>query len=100
MTITNEYRCAAHGLFALREPCNDAEDPRSCPTCGAPSPYTISAVVGRVQSWSVSTGSSERPPWALDTRAIADGQATGEWKRETAEKIHTEHRDRVLKELG
>lgn len=100
MNITNEYRCADHGLFSRREPCNEDETPRPCPTCGSASPYTISAVVGRVQSWSVSTGKSERPPNALDTRAIADGQPTGEWKRETAAKLRTEHRDAVLKELG
>lgn len=67
-----------------------------CP-CGGQSQRCLSPVRGKTVWGYVSQGSSqERPPWALDTRALAEGQTVGQWRRTR----DSARRDDVRRSLG
>lgn len=96
--MLSDYRCHEHGVF---EALTDGHcDEAPCTVCGALSPWTPSAVSGKVQTATVSTGRSDpRPhPGIMDTRAIADGMPVKEWKRERS-KYWRDRRHREGKEL-
>ena len=98
--IMLDFACAEHGVFESLEE-RPGPDAVPCPTCGDFAPWTPSPIATRLQMGAAVTGGSqERPPGALDTRAIAEGMPTGKWKRETREKYRVERRDAMIKDLG
>lgn len=86
--IAYEFECPEHGRFEALVPRADDPDEWPCPypeccddhTCGRPSPWRISAPLFKPQYGAVKRGKSdERPPWALNTEALADGMSPSEW---------------------
>ncbi len=65
-----------------------AELPESLPCeCGGEGARAISAVrEKRVLAWAVSQGKTETPPWAFDTRALAEGMPEAEWRKQCKER--------------
>lgn len=55
-----------------------------CPDCGGDAtPQITGTHAGTVYGQAANRGSSdERPPWAMDTRKMAEGQTRSQWKRE------------------
>lgn len=79
--IVLEFECPLHGRFSENVPRTQRSDASTCPHCGGESPWVMSAPTGRVKIGEVTRGKSdERPPGALDTRALADGMPYSEWK--------------------
>lgn len=82
--VVREYCCGEHGRFDNLEARDVELTEVACPICGMPAPYVVSAPRGTgatVYGYAASTGSGkERPPNALDTRALADGMPMHEWK--------------------
>jgi hypothetical protein len=93
-----EYECPDHGLierlvrrdengdppavfYCTEKLCGDNTCSHDMCTCDRPSPHVMSAVHGRVKIAEVQRGKSdERPPWALNTEALADGMPMKEWR--------------------
>lgn len=112
--IVAEYECPLHGVFEAtvqRTESGDAPERQECPgpghatndddrPCGLDSPWIISApktaVLSARPTAAVRGGDmSERPPWMLDTRPLAEGMPYAEWSK----KQDALQRDRRHKEL-
>lgn len=94
-----EFDCASCGRFESLE--SEHHDFLPCPSCGGTSWWVISApkIKPSYASAATSTRSNERPPGALDTRSLAEGESPSEWSRRTREKIRKERRDKFRKEV-
>lgn len=69
--------------------------------CGTRAERTVSAVRGRVPIATVERGSgSERPPYAMDTRPLADGMSKGEWKAGRRKERHERRERQIRRWLG
>lgn len=98
--IVVEFVCEECGPFEIMAPRSEVSRREECPGCGFRCDALVSAPMGRSSLTSVTTTSGgERPPWALDTRSIADGEPTGKWRARTNAKILAERRDRFRKEV-
>ena len=76
----SEFQCADCGIFEelVERP---VPDEHPCPVCGTDASWVMSAPHGKVKIAEVQRGKSdERPPWALDTRDLADGMPMHEWR--------------------
>ena len=94
--VLADYECPFHGRFErLVERDDDGDPPDEVPCdieepveglavmdmCCLDSPWVPSAVHGKVKIAEVQRGKSdERPPWALNTEALADGMPMHEWR--------------------
>jgi len=92
--VLREYACdSGHRQESLET--RGSECPSYlCEVCGGPSGPAISAVRSRTVWASAGTmGKNDEPapPWALDTRSLADGQSQSEFKK----KRRAAHRDRT-----
>ena len=95
--IALEFECASHGRFSDTVDRSGPTDMHPCPSCGAVSPWVISAPMGRVKLGEVTRGGSDSPfPGALDTRAIADGMPVEEFRARRA-KLHRDARYKQIK---
>ncbi len=111
-----DWCCPVHGEWSSLEPRATAPDSKPCnlwlstmddagefstpAICGLDSPWCMPAPKTHFPVADVIRGSSqERPPDALDTRAIADGMPTGEWRKQRRKKIYTETRDKLIKDV-
>ena len=116
--VLAEYECPIHGVFEARVPRDangDPPDSQPCPQqdyidastmtmlgapCGEASPWIISApkmAVLSAKPTAVVRGGdmTDRPPWMLDTRPLAEGMSYAEWSK----KQDALQRDRRHKEL-
>jgi hypothetical protein len=74
-----DYACpAGHRLESLES--RPAPDSKPCP-CGAVAERQMSAPAIRLPLVSVDHGSVERPPWAMDTRSLAEGESLDSWRK-------------------
>jgi hypothetical protein len=116
--ISAEYRCCSHGVFGVvveRDANGDPPECWPCPElilgadesdldddvcCDYPSPWTISAPMGRVRTAEVVRGGVDRPdsPFYLDTRKLGEGQPYEEFRAER-DKLYAERRHKESKEL-
>lgn len=102
--MTADYECPGHGYFSVTVARDENGDPPAaapCPAatdsigtnvdsgeqvslrCGRPSPWRISAPLGRVKLGEVTQGKvMDYPPGAvcMDTRPLADGMPVHEWR--------------------
>ena len=81
-----EYQCPLHGRFeAMVE--RPIPDDAPC-ECGVPSPWVISAPLGRAKIAEAVTRAKSDPhrPNQLDTRPLADGMPYAEWRAKEAKK--------------
>lgn len=110
-----EYECPEHGVFEATVQRTDAGDPpdeQPCPVltdpgsdiddmpCCRPSPWIMSApkmAVLSAKTTAVVRGGdmTDRPPWMLDTRPLAEGMSYAEWSK----KQDALQRDRRRQEL-
>ena len=97
--IIVEFLCPTHDRFEalLSRPAPDATP---CPECGVSSPWTPSAPRFHIPVGVVVTGGSqERPPNALDTRAIADGMPATEWHKRERKKDRDATWSKIKREM-
>ena len=80
--IVAEYACPAHGRFEATVERVLMPDVQPCPSCAAPSPWTISAPLYKPQRGAVVRGRpADKPhPMAMDTRELGEGMPIAEWK--------------------
>lgn len=89
MFFMTSYLCPGCGVRS--ESLEDRKaipETKDCP-CGDRTERTIAAAnIGTKYGWAGQTtrGTDDRPPGVMDTRAIADGMPTGEWKRRRAKR--------------
>lgn len=79
--VLADFRCPEHGVFEATVP-RDQSDDAPCPTCGTSSPWSPSAVLGRVQEVSAVQGKWAPKPnkYAMDTTSLGEGQTYKEWR--------------------
>lgn len=77
-----EFACDCGNRYESLEPRGNVACWQPCP-CGGKAERAISAVKSKTVWASVSQGKSDSPPTPMDcdTRAIADGQGVGAWRR-------------------
>lgn len=100
--MLSEFECPDCGVFEelIAKPVPDEHD---CPTCGALSPWVMSAPKPKVLSvpcYAVQRGGdTERRPGMLDTRPLAEGMPMKEW-RALQDKGRQERRHQQLVKKG
>jgi hypothetical protein len=100
--ILREYLCEeGHRTESLETRGEEAEVVR-CGECGGDAPRTVSAPAVKTVEWGgIQRGKAqERPPWALDTRPLADGMSEAEWKKKTRKQSFDERYTRVKQLLA
>lgn len=98
--IAVEYMCTAcGGTFGLTVP-RPAPESVPCVVCDGATQLVVSAPMTRVKSGEVIRGGSdERPPWALDTRPLADGMPVHEWRAQQTKKARADERAALRRKL-
>lgn len=99
--VLREYRCEEHGCFELDVPRETSQNPRPCPTCGAPSERTLTANIATHVNVGLFRGKSDGPrsPLDLDTRPLAEGMPLKEWRAKRS-RLHRDRRRAEAKARG